>query len=57
MGVRNAEKSRISMNQFDQQERMYYAFCWKIKIKLHENLSPMQTPTHAPESEITYGRD
>ena len=32
-------------------------FCRKIKIKLYENSSPIQTQTHAPESEITYGRD
>ena len=35
------EKAPYFMNQCDQQVHIYHAFCRKIKIKLHENSSPM----------------
>ena len=44
------------MSKFDQQAHIYRAFCIKkIKTKLHENSCPLQTRTHTPESDITYG--
>ena len=53
---RGLRKSRIFMSKFDQQAHIYRAFCIKkIKTKLHENSCPLQTRTHTPESDITYG--
>ena len=46
MGARNAEKAPYLWINWSTNTDIYHAFCWKNKIKLHENLTPMQTRTH-----------